>query len=112
MQKRQQYTPLPTIAPLPSSSSQQRQGVNIPQLEPQSPGRQRTKAKQPTRTTKTSQKLTLFPTEQQATPPIETTETYNQIGQLPEGTARIEAERFSKQEKLLLPRVTAYCTAS
>jgi uncharacterized Rmd1/YagE family protein len=108
MQKRQQYTPLPTIA----SSSQQRQGVNIPQLELQSPGRQRTKTKQPTRTTKTSQKLTLFPTEQQTTPPIETNETYNQIGQLPEGTARIEAEKFSKQEKLLLPRVTAYCTAS
>lgn len=111
MQKRQQYTPLPTIAPLPSSSSQQRQGVNIiPQLEPQS--RQRTKAKQPTRTTKTSQKLTLFPTEQQTTPPVETNETYNQIGQLPKGTARTEAEKFSKQEKLLLPRVTAYCTAS
>ncbi|PKY45565.1 DUF155-domain-containing protein [Rhizophagus irregularis] len=109
MQKRQQYTPLPTIAPLPSSS-QQRQGVNIPQ--PEISGRQRTKAKQPNRTTKTSQKLTLFPTEQQTVPPTETCEIYNQIGQLPQGTARIEAEKFSKQEKLLLPRVTAYCTAS
>ncbi|RGB29829.1 hypothetical protein C1646_672159 [Rhizophagus diaphanus] len=109
MQKRQQYTPLPTIAPLPSSS-QQRQGVNIPQ--PEISGRQRTKAKQPNRTTKTSQKLTLFPTEQQTVPPTETSEIYNQIGQLPQGTARIEAEKFSKQEKLLLPRVTAYCTAS
>ncbi|CAG8763430.1 5741_t:CDS:2, partial [Acaulospora morrowiae] len=37
---------------------------------------------------------------------------YNQIGQLPQGTARIEAEKFSKQERLRLPRVTAYCTAS
>ncbi|GBC06179.1 hypothetical protein RclHR1_06670019 [Rhizophagus clarus] len=108
MQKRQQYTPLPTIAPLPSS--QQRQGVNIPQ--PEISGRQRTKAKQPNRTTKTSQKLTLFPAEQQTVPPTETREIYNQIGQLPQGTARIEAEKFSKQEKLLLPRVTAYCTAS
>ncbi|RIA92825.1 hypothetical protein C1645_820125 [Glomus cerebriforme] len=107
MQKRQQYTQLPTVAPL-SSPSQQRQGVNISQSE--IPGRQRTK--QPNRTTKTSQKLTLFPTEQQTAPPVETNETYNQIGQLPQGTARIEAEKFSKQEKLLLPRVTAYCTAS
>ncbi len=110
MQKRQQYTPLPTITPSPSSP-QQRQGVSNPQLEPQIPGRQRTKAKQPNRTTKTSQKLKLFPTEQEAAPP-ETNETYNQIGQLPKGTARIEAEKFSKQERLLLPRVTAYCSAS
>ncbi|CAI2165369.1 13409_t:CDS:10 [Funneliformis geosporum] len=110
MQKRQ-YTPLPTITPSPSSP-QQRHGVSNPQLEPQILGRQRTKGKQPNRTTKTSQKLKLFPAEQESAPPAETNETYNQIGQLPKGTARIEAEKFSKQERLLLPRVTAYCTAS
>ncbi|CAG8839747.1 30367_t:CDS:10, partial [Gigaspora margarita] len=55
----------------------------------------------------------LFP-ENQVTPPAvdETNEgRYNQISQLTQRTARREAERLSKQERLKLPRVTAYCTA-
>ncbi|KAF9913656.1 hypothetical protein BX616_009766 [Lobosporangium transversale] len=76
----------------------------------------RTKAKQPMRTTKTSQKLTLFP-EEKDVPVLEDdddfdTTTYNQIGQLSSGTSRNEAHRMSKLDRQKLPRVIAYCTAS
>src|SRR5829696_5324455 len=65
-----------------------------------------------TRTTKTSQKLALFPEDLEITSPVETDNKYDQIGQLPQGTSRREAERFSKKERQQLPRVTAYCTAA
>nr|CAG8501357.1 4509_t:CDS:2 [Entrophospora candida] len=65
-----------------------------------------------TRTTKTSQKLALFPEDLEITSPVETDDKYDQIGQLPQGTSRREAERFSKKERQQLPRVTAYCTAA
>lgn len=87
-----------------------------------------TKPKQPNRTTKISQKLTLFPQDDNntATPflaglagsggidalRIEDDEVYNQIAQIPHGTARLEAERLNKLNRSKLPRVTAYCTAS
>ncbi|KAG0251725.1 hypothetical protein BG011_007422 [Mortierella polycephala] len=63
----------------------------------------RGKVKQPMRTTKTSQKLTLFP-EEKDVPVLEDEyafddTTYNQIGQLSSGIQK-------------LPRVIAYCTAS
>ncbi|KAG0316897.1 hypothetical protein BGZ99_006619 [Dissophora globulifera] len=76
----------------------------------------RSKIKQPMRTTKTSQKLTLFPEEKDV--PVLDDEyvfddtTYNQIGQLSSGTARIDAHRMSKLDRQKLPRVIAYCTAS
>ncbi|KAF9171780.1 hypothetical protein BGX21_006797 [Mortierella sp. AD011] len=76
----------------------------------------RGKLKQPMRTTKTSQKLTLFPEEKEV--PVLEDEyafddtTYNQIGQLSSGTARNDAHRMSKLDRSKLPRVIAYCTAS
>ncbi|KAF9189922.1 hypothetical protein BGZ51_009134 [Haplosporangium sp. Z 767] len=76
----------------------------------------RGKVKQPMRTTKTSQKLTLFPEEKEV--PVLEDEyafddtTYNQIGQLSSGMARNDAHRMSKLDRQKLPRVIAYCTAS
>ncbi|KAG2172740.1 hypothetical protein INT43_000087 [Umbelopsis isabellina] len=75
----------------------------------------RPKPKQPNRTTKTSQKLKLFPEEEDhkliSTDDIDTS-VYDQIAQIPHGDARLEAERLSKGDRGHLPRVTAYCTAS
>ncbi|RUS22981.1 hypothetical protein BC937DRAFT_94249 [Endogone sp. FLAS-F59071] len=88
-----------------------------------------TKPKQPNRTTKISQKLKLFPQDDNdtATPFLaglagtggidasrieDDDEVYNQIAQIPHGTARLEAERLNKLNRSKLPRVTAYCTAS
>ncbi|CAG8780680.1 9406_t:CDS:1, partial [Acaulospora morrowiae] len=91
MQKRQQHTQLSISAPSADTPSR-RTHVIDPQTEPQTHGRPRAKAKQPNRTTKTSQKLTLFPEEQVTTVEEVNDDKYNQIGQLPQGTARIEAE--------------------
>ncbi|KAF9218034.1 hypothetical protein BGZ59_000008 [Podila verticillata] len=76
----------------------------------------RGKTKQPMRTTKTSQKLTLFP-EEKDVPVLEDEyafddTTYNQIGQLSSSMARNDAHRMSKLDRQKLPRVIAYCTAS
>ncbi|CAG8483462.1 6370_t:CDS:10 [Diversispora eburnea] len=95
--------------PLPDTSLQKAPLIST-QAEPHVITR--TKAKQPNRTTKTSQKLALFPEEQVSVVDEIKDDKYNQIGQIPQGTARKEAEKFSKQERLRLPRVTAYCTAS
>lgn len=76
----------------------------------------RTKPKQPNRTTKTSQKLKLFPEDgDQALgviPEDLENDVYTQLAQIPHGTARVEAERLSKINKDELDRVTAYCTAT
>ncbi|KAI9303668.1 hypothetical protein BJ944DRAFT_165045 [Cunninghamella echinulata] len=75
----------------------------------------RQKPKQPNRTTKTSQKLKLFPEEEDQSvymPETLTTDVYTQLAQIPHGSARIEAERLSNMNREELPRVTAYCTAS
>ncbi|KAG0166613.1 hypothetical protein DFQ30_006974 [Apophysomyces sp. BC1015] len=69
----------------------------------------RPKPKQPNRTTKTSQKLKLFPEDDEQMVPFET-EIYTQLAHIPDGKA--EAERLSKIDKNELSRVTAYCTAS
>ena len=37
---------------------------------------------------------------------------YNQIAQIPEGTARRDALRLTKKKAKSLPRVTAYATAA
>jgi hypothetical protein len=81
----------------------------------ETPAPARSKPKQPNRTTKTSQKLKLFPEEDEQT--LITSEdldasVYDQIAQIPHGFARLEAERLSKIDRGHLPRVTAYCTAS
>ncbi|KAI9244495.1 hypothetical protein BDA99DRAFT_529116 [Phascolomyces articulosus] len=75
----------------------------------------RTKSKQPNRTTKTSQKLKLFPDEGNQTlviPDEFDADVYSQLAQIPHGTAKVEAEKLSKMNKDELSRVTAYCTSS
>jgi hypothetical protein len=74
----------------------------------------RAKPKQPMRTTKISQKLKLFPEDNdnwnQEEP--EEAEVYNQIAKIPHGIAREEAEMLNKMDRSELSRMTAYCTAS
>ncbi|CAG8513931.1 9451_t:CDS:10 [Cetraspora pellucida] len=113
MQKRQQgYIQLSNSTSLSEPSAQKPLVIN-PQTEPQVGGRARVKPKQPNRTTKTTQKLKLFPEEQIVNNVEEVNDgKYNQISQITQVTARREAERLSKQERLKLPRVTAYCTAA
>ncbi|KAI8338445.1 hypothetical protein BC941DRAFT_422935 [Chlamydoabsidia padenii] len=94
---------LPTT--LPVSTTAQQPGLIVTRQKP----------KQPNRTTKTSQKLKLFPEEEDQTvymPDDLTADVYTQLAQIPHGTARVEAERLSKMNRDDLPRVTAYCTAS
>ncbi|KAG5455654.1 MAG: hypothetical protein BJ554DRAFT_4849 [Olpidium bornovanus] len=89
----------------------------------------RPKPKQPNRTTKTSQKLTLFPEDNEYDSTVrhdQSTATGNDrlyapyprageaaavVPQMPHGNARLEAERLSKLDRRWLPRVAAYCTA-
>ncbi|KNE57474.1 hypothetical protein AMAG_03185 [Allomyces macrogynus ATCC 38327] len=70
--------------------------------------------KQPNRTTKTAQKLTLFPEDAPVTQPSqlpeelllpEAEDLYDQLTQVP-------PERIGKLDRKKLPRVTAYCTAN
>ncbi|KAF7721938.1 hypothetical protein EC973_003926 [Apophysomyces ossiformis] len=79
----------------------------------QQPLQTRAKPKQPNRTTKISQKLKLFPEDnEQAVAIPSDADVYTQLAKLPHGTARLEAELISKMDRSELPRVTAYCTAS
>ncbi|EGF76844.1 hypothetical protein BATDEDRAFT_36144 [Batrachochytrium dendrobatidis JAM81] len=70
----------------------------------------------PKRTTKTSQKLTLFPEGGPAGADVadfDNAQDCNQIPQLPHVTAKTIKERWlTKLERKWLPRVTAYCTAN
>ncbi|KAI8593263.1 hypothetical protein BDZ88DRAFT_474291 [Geranomyces variabilis] len=71
--------------------------------------------KQPKRTTKTSQKLTLFPADSTASaePSADLDILPDTIPQLPHVAAKTQKERWlSRLEKRWLPRVTAYCTAN
>ncbi|KAJ3009352.1 hypothetical protein HKX48_008018 [Thoreauomyces humboldtii] len=62
-------------------------------------------------TTKTAQKLTLFPAEREPSADIDVQP--DNITQLPHVTAKTQQERWlSRLEKKWLPRVTAYCTAN
>lgn len=74
-----------------------------------------TKPKQPQRTTKISQKLKLFPDNDDARTVEENlfdADVYTQLAQIPHGSARIEAERLNNLDRNELSRATAYCTAS
>ncbi|CEP15832.1 hypothetical protein [Parasitella parasitica] len=74
-----------------------------------------TKPKQPQRTTKISQKLKLFPDNDDARTVEENlfdAEVYTQLAQIPHNSARVEAERLNKLDRNELSRATAYCTAS
>jgi uncharacterized Rmd1/YagE family protein len=78
-------------------------------------GARNTKPKQPNRTTKISQKLKLFPENDDARTVEENlfdADVYTQLAQIPHGSARIEAERLNKLDRNELSRATAYCTAS
>ncbi|KAG2214117.1 hypothetical protein INT46_001851 [Mucor plumbeus] len=74
-----------------------------------------TKPKQPQRTTKISQKLKLFP-DNDDTRTVEESffdaDVYTQLAQIPYNSARVEAERLNKLDRSELSRATAYCTAS
>ncbi|CAG8512866.1 12745_t:CDS:10 [Ambispora leptoticha] len=108
MHKRQRELPSTSTA-IPENATSRPFAIN-PQTDAQTNTPTRVKSKLPNRTTKTSQKLTLFPEER---PQVEEVgETYDQIDKIPEGTARIDAEKFTSEERDKLPRVTAYCTAS
>lgn len=72
------------------------------------------KSKQPNRTTKVSQKLKLFPDNDDARTEEENlfdADVYTQLAQIPHGSARIEAERLNNLDRNELSRATAYCTA-
>ncbi|KAK4513594.1 uncharacterized protein ATC70_005598 [Mucor velutinosus] len=74
-----------------------------------------TKPKQPQRTTKISQKLKLFPDNDDARTVEENlfdADVYTQLAQIPHNSARVEAERLNKLDRNELSRATAYCTAS
>ncbi|KAI8638902.1 hypothetical protein BD408DRAFT_422269 [Parasitella parasitica] len=73
------------------------------------------KPKLPMRTTKISQKLKLFPEDNdQWDQEHEQNEAdvYTQIAKIPHGMARQEAEMLNKMDRSELSRMTAYCTAS
>ncbi|CEP11817.1 hypothetical protein [Parasitella parasitica] len=73
------------------------------------------KPKLPMRTTKISQKLKLFPEDNdQWDEEHEQNEAdvYTQIAKIPHGMARQEAEMLNKMDRSELSRMTAYCTAS
>jgi hypothetical protein len=73
------------------------------------------KPKLPMRTTKISQKLKLFPEDQQwleEENEEQEADVYTQIAKIPHGIARQEAEMLNKMDRSELSRMTAYCTAS
>ncbi|KAI8819342.1 uncharacterized protein EV422DRAFT_108817 [Fimicolochytrium jonesii] len=103
-------------APVTSSLSASNPNLNSQPSNTATTAPQGKGPKQPKRTTKTSQKLTLFPAdvpaatdENQADLDVEP----DTLPQLPHVTAKKQKERWlSRLEKKWLPRVTAYCTAN
>lgn len=85
-------------------------------VEPQpKPAVRTNKPKLPMRTTKISQKLKLFPDDQQwldQENEEQEADVYTQIAKIPHGMARQEAEMLNKMDRSELSRMTAYCTAS
>ncbi|AOW01268.1 hypothetical protein B0I72DRAFT_26754 [Yarrowia lipolytica] len=67
----------------------------------------------PQRTSRTTQKLKLLPEEPDRDDDDESgREVYSQVTRIKDPPARKDAERLGKAHRDLLPRVTAYCTAS
>ena len=122
-QYRQASGTQPTTPPLMGPSKTQaatRQGrkTAAPQSVPASVAALRPKTKQPNRTTKTSQKLVVFPDAVQ--PEAQVTDVASEFGDgdddrvvsYPFQVAKEkEAERLKRVDRKVLPRVTAYCTA-
>ncbi|KAI7261323.1 DUF155-domain-containing protein [Hortaea werneckii] len=72
----------------------------------------------PQRTTRTAQKLKLLPNPEQEAEEAarledeaEQREVYSQFTRIKDPTARRDAARLGKEDRIKLPRVTAYCTA-
>lgn len=67
----------------------------------------------PQRTTRTAQKLKLLPNPEQDDDADEESgrEVYSQFTRIKDPTARRDAARLGKDDRVKLPRVTAYCTA-
>jgi uncharacterized Rmd1/YagE family protein len=108
--RRRQYPSTEETNPLLSS-----QEVEYATFHTQPTAARNTKPKQPNRTTKISQKLKLFPDNDDARTVEENlfdVDVYTQLAQIPHGSARIEAERLNKLDRNELSRATAYCTAS
>ncbi|CAO3689511.1 unnamed protein product [Rhizopus stolonifer] len=86
--------------------------IEPPPLSPTSVVNRHTK---PNRTTKLSQKLKLFPENDDTRTAEENMfdpDVYTQLAQIPHDSARLEAERLNSLDRNTLSRVTAYCTAS
>lgn len=67
----------------------------------------------PQRSSRTTQKLKLLPAEEPITETVDgTRDVYSQVNRITDTPARRDAERLGKNQRSLLPRVTAYCTAS
>ena len=68
----------------------------------------------PQRTTRTAQKLKLLPNPEQDDEEVDEEsgrEVYSQFTRIKDPTARRDAARLGKDDRIKLPRVTAYCTA-
>lgn len=65
----------------------------------------------PHRTSRTSQKLKILPVDQHLPESMSQGDVYSQVGRIEDTSARIDAERLGKNQRSLLPRVTAYCTS-
>jgi len=68
----------------------------------------------PQRTTRTAQKLKLLPNPEQDDDEVDEEsgrEVYSQFTRIKDPTARRDAARLGKDDRIKLPRVTAYCTA-
>lgn len=66
----------------------------------------------PQRTSYTAQKLKLLPDEPLPNDDNNTRDVYSQASRIKEKPARKDAERLGKAHRTMLPRVTAYCSAS
>lgn len=66
----------------------------------------------PQRSSRTTQKLKLLPEEPITDTVDGTRDVYSQVNRIKDTPARRDAERLGKNQRSLLPRVTAYCTAS
>ncbi|CAM9021823.1 unnamed protein product [Wickerhamomyces anomalus] len=66
----------------------------------------------PQRSSRTTQKLKLLPEEPITDTVDGSRDVYSQVNRITDTPARRDAERLGKNQRSLLPRVTAYCTAS
>lgn len=94
-----------------TSSISQSTGSNIRPVYPQG-YRVPTSRLGPQRTSYTTQKLKLLPDEPFPEDQESGREVYSQVTRIKDTPARKDAERLGKAHRAVLPRVTAYCTAS